>query len=62
MTTTMVNMKDVSDQLKSNGLDIPLLVGGAVVNEHFAESIGAAYAADAAGAVEQVHTLVKGVK
>ena len=61
MTTTMVNMKDVAVELKNNGLNIPLLVGGAVVNEHFAESIGATYSADAAGAVEKVHMLAKGV-
>jgi 5-methyltetrahydrofolate--homocysteine methyltransferase len=62
MTTTMVNMKDVAREVKERGLNIPIIVGGAVVNQHFAESIGAAYAADAAEAVKEVFNLAKGKK
>ena len=62
MTTTMVNMKDVVRAIEEKNLKIPVIVGGAVVNEHFAESIGAAYATDAADAVNQVFNIVKGKK
>lgn len=49
MTTTMPQMKVVIDLARERGLDIPILVGGAAVDEAFAESIGAVYGADAHG-------------
>ena len=55
LTTTMPYMRVVIDTLKSEGLreDIIVLVGGAPLNEAFAEDIGAdAYCRDAAVAVE----------
>jgi methylmalonyl-CoA mutase cobalamin-binding domain/chain len=55
LTTTMPYMKVVIDTLKQKGKreDLIVLVGGAPVNEQFAESIGAdAYCRDAAVAVE----------
>ncbi len=55
LTTTMPYMKVVIDTLKEKGLrnDYVVLVGGAPLNEAFAESIGAdAYCRDAAMAVE----------
>ena len=61
LTTTMTNMKKVIDLLKENGLreKVKVVVGGAPVNEEFAESIGAdGYAPDAGVAAELVRKLV----
>jgi methylmalonyl-CoA mutase cobalamin-binding domain/chain len=55
LTTTMPYMKVVIDTLKEKGVrnDYVVLVGGAPLNEAFANSIGAdAYCRDAAVAVE----------
>ncbi len=55
LTTTMPYMKVVIDTLKEKGIrnDFIVLVGGAPLNEAFAESIGAdAYCRDASTAVE----------
>ena len=55
LTTTMPYMRVIIDTLKSEGLrdDLVVLVGGAPLNEAFAEDIGAdAYCRDAAVAVE----------
>jgi len=55
LTTTMPYMKVVVDTLKEKGLrhDYIVLVGGAPLNEEFAESVGAdAYCRDAAIAVD----------
>src|ERR671912_2623397 len=61
LTTTMPYMKVVIDTMKEKGIrnDYIVLVGGAPLNEAFAESIGAdAYCRDAAGAVETAKTLI----
>ncbi len=61
LTTTMTNMKKVIDLLKEKGLreKVKVVVGGAPVNEEFAESIGAdGYAPDAGVAAELVRKLV----
>jgi corrinoid protein of di/trimethylamine methyltransferase len=55
LTTTMPYMKTVIEALKEKGVrnDVIVLVGGAPVNESFAEAIGAdAYCRDASVAVE----------
>lgn len=68
LTTTMPYMKVVIDALKEKGIrkDIIVLVGGAPLNEAFAEAIEAdAYCRDAAVAVETAKKLMqirKGVK
>ena len=46
----MKEMGVVAEKLRSSGLSIPVMIGGAVVNKEFADSIGAYYAADATGA------------
>ncbi|MEG1824592.1 MAG: corrinoid protein [Cloacibacillus sp.] len=53
LTTTMVNMKDVMDALKEEGLldDLKVMIGGAPVSPLYAEKIGAVYSADASDAV-----------
>ena len=57
MTTTMVNMKDVIELAKREGLDCKFAVGGAVVSKSFAKSIGAEYAKDGVGAVRLAQRL-----
>jgi 5-methyltetrahydrofolate--homocysteine methyltransferase len=53
MTTTMVQMKTVIELARAKGLQCKFLIGGAVVNQAFADEIGAdAYAADAHMAVK----------
>lgn len=52
MTTTMVRMEETISLLKEKGLPIKVMVGGAVVTQDYADSIGASgYAADAVGSV-----------
>lgn len=61
LTTTMPYMRVVIDALKSEGIrdDLIVLVGGAPLNEAFAEDIGAdAYCRDAAVAVETAKKLL----
>jgi len=58
MTTTMVNMKDVIETAGKEGLTCPFIVGGAVVTEAYASSIGAAYARDGVEAVRVVERLL----
>ena len=62
LTTTMPYMKVVIDTLKEKGIrdDYVVLVGGAPLNEAFAEAIGAdAYCRDAAVAVETAKDFMK---
>lgn len=61
MTTTMVRMEDTVRLARERGLTARIMVGGAVVTEAFAKSIGAdAYAADAVDAVRQAKALADG--
>jgi len=62
MTTTMPEMAAVAELMRAKGLSIPLLIGGAVVTDEFAASIGAHYAPDATSAVRVAKSLVKGGK
>lgn len=60
MTTTMVRMGDVVDMVKEQGLDVRVMIGGAVVTESFCESIGAdGYSLDAVSAVRLAEKLTK---
>ncbi len=58
MTTTMVNMKEVIDKAKAEGVQTSFLLGGAVVTEDYAHSIGAAYARDGVEAVRVVEKII----
>ncbi len=61
LTTTMPYMKVVIDTLKEKGMrnDYVVLVGGAPLNEAFADAIGAdAYCRDAAVAVETAKAMM----
>ena len=60
MTTTVMMMKDVIKTLKENGVKTFTIVGGAVVTQEFAESIGAdIYASDAMDAVRKLKALLE---
>ena len=62
LTTTMPYMKVVIDTMKEKGIrdDYVVLVGGAPLNEAFAEAVGAdAYCRDAAVAVETAKDFMK---
>ena len=53
MTTTMGEMKTVIDLARQRGLDkLQFIIGGAVIDEAYACSIGAHYAANAHEAVK----------
>lgn len=53
MTTTVANMKKTIEALRENNLDCKVFVGGAVLNENYAEMIGADfYARDARESVK----------
>lgn len=55
LTTTMVNMKDVVEELRKAGYKGKIIVGGAPVTQEFASKIGAdLYASDAADGAEKL--------
>lgn len=59
MTTTMVNMKEVIDTARTEGIKTHFMLGGAVVTEAYAHSIGGAFAKDGVEAVKVVEKLIK---
>ena len=59
MTTTMINMKEVIDKAKQEGLNCRFIVGGAVVTRSFARSLGAEYASDSVEAVRVAKKFVR---
>lgn len=59
MTTTMMRMKDVVEIAKEKGCDCKIVIGGACINESFAEEIQAdGYSKDAAECVRLVERLL----
>ena len=59
MTTTMMEMKEVVDQAKAQGVKAKIVIGGAVVTQSFADEIGAdGYSEDAREAVKLVNRLL----
>ena len=60
LTTTMGEMKEVVDKVKSEGLDVKVMIGGAPVTQSYCYQIGAdRYTSDAASAAEVALTLCK---
>ena len=59
MTTTMVNMKEIIGMARAQGIQTDFLVGGAVVTEAYAASIGASFAKDGVAAVRVIDQLIK---
>lgn len=62
MTTTMPEMAKVAEVMRSRGLGIPLLIGGAVVTAEYAESIGAHYGGTATQGVRMAKLLMNGAE
>ncbi len=58
MTTTMVRMQDTVELVREKGINVDVMVGGAVVTPAFADSIGAHYSVDAVDAVHLAQRLV----
>jgi 5-methyltetrahydrofolate--homocysteine methyltransferase len=58
MTTTMVNMKEVISLARNQGIKTDFLIGGAVVTEAYAQSIGAFFAKDGVEAVKIVEKII----
>jgi 5-methyltetrahydrofolate--homocysteine methyltransferase len=59
MTTTMVNMKEVIDMARALKIKTDFIVGGAVVTDTYAKSIGASFARDGVEAVKVMEKLIK---
>jgi len=60
MTTTMVRMQETVDLIAKRGLTAKVMVGGAVLTQEYADSIGAhGYAPDAVGAVKLARELAE---
>ena len=59
MTTTMTRMKEVIELARRQGERCPFLVGGAVVTQAYADSIGAEYARDGIEAVHVIERLIR---
>jgi 5-methyltetrahydrofolate--homocysteine methyltransferase len=59
LTTTMIQMKNIVATLRAQGLEMPIIIGGAPVTREYADQIKAqGYAPDAASAVEEVGKLL----
>ena len=59
LTTTMNEMKVLSDMIKEQGLPVRLIVGGAVVNSDYAGTIGALYGKDAVEGVKAASKIME---
>jgi 5-methyltetrahydrofolate--homocysteine methyltransferase len=58
MTTTMPQMKRVIEMFRAEGVEMPVMIGGAATTRHFAREIGAAgYGRDAQEAVAEAKRL-----
>jgi 5-methyltetrahydrofolate--homocysteine methyltransferase len=62
MTTTMVNMKETIDLARTEGYSCPFIIGGAVVTQSYAVSIGASYAKDGVEAVRVIDRILTSKK
>jgi 5-methyltetrahydrofolate--homocysteine methyltransferase len=59
MTTTVGRVKETADLIKSENLNLPILAGGASMNQELAERFEVYYAKDALQALEICHQLIK---
>ena len=59
MTTTMTQMPQVMEKMKKENLNLPMMVGGAVLDENYAKGFGAHYSNDAYAAVKLAKSLIK---
>ncbi|MCX5750130.1 MAG: homocysteine S-methyltransferase family protein [Candidatus Saganbacteria bacterium] len=61
LTTTMVEMAEVREQLLEAGINVPIIIGGAVVTPEYAKKIGAQYSKDAVSAVALAKKIIQTV-
>ncbi len=61
MTTTIDNMTETVEAIKSKYPGMPVLVGGAVVTEEYAEAIGAVYSSDAQNNVKILENMFSNI-
>jgi 5-methyltetrahydrofolate--homocysteine methyltransferase len=59
LTTTMGEMKVICDKLRNAKINIPVMIGGAVVNQSYADSIGAYYAPDPIECIKVLKKVLK---
>ncbi len=62
MTTTVVHAEDIITKLRKNNIDVPVILGGAVVTRDYSESIAAHYGRDALEGIEKINELIKDAK
>lgn len=63
MTTTLASMRETIQAVRTAGIQIKVMVGGAAVTEHFAQEIGAdGYSEDAVSAVKLATRLMSEVR
>ncbi|MGJ8454067.1 homocysteine S-methyltransferase family protein [Pseudothermotoga sp. U03pept] len=60
MTTTVGQVKEVADLLRSHGVNVFLIAGGASMNQQLADQFNVLYAKDAVQALELCKKLMKG--
>lgn len=58
MTTTVLEMENVIKGLRRECINVPVVVGGAVVTDDYASQIKAAYGKDALAAVKKINELI----
>ncbi|MBU1975916.1 MAG: homocysteine S-methyltransferase family protein [Nanoarchaeota archaeon] len=59
MTTTVIEMEKVIKELRQKGIDVPVIVGGAVVDKDYAGQIKAEYSKDALSAVKKINDIIQ---
>jgi 5-methyltetrahydrofolate--homocysteine methyltransferase len=59
MTTTAIEMEKVIKELRKNNINIPVIVGGAVITRDYADLISAEYSKDALSAVKKINELIR---
>jgi 5-methyltetrahydrofolate--homocysteine methyltransferase len=59
MTTTAIEMEKVIKELRKNNINIPVIVGGAVITKEYADSVSAEYSKDALSAVKKINELIR---
>lgn len=59
MTTTAIEMEKVIKDLRNKNVNVPVIVGGAVITQDYADLIKAEYSKDALSAVKKINELIK---
>ena len=59
MTTTVIEMEKVIKELRKHSIDVPVMIGGAVVTDDYASQIKAAYSKDALSAIKKINELIQ---